>query len=485
MISFDTPGTSSSSVTSRHETALSSFSWIIDRDISSLFLHVRLHILQEAHPPRDRLCPSAMTLLIAGLARVPTLTRSWTIVPPLSPSYRVGRYFRHKATFASRFLADRSPPQALQHYRIRSKSFHTRSGSASTTPDTSSSSTRLSFHLAASASGKGHKFQLNQNTHDYDPDTQDALGLQRGETRAQRKTNRPDSGQDAFFIAKLRPNSTAFGIADGVGGWATSGVDPAEFSHGFCHYVAETTLEWTHGRLTPRMLMEIGYQNIIDDPSVPAGGSTACIGIAGSDGSLQIANLGDSGFLQLRLGAVHHYSNPQTHAFNTPYQLSIIPPRVIAQSAIFGGMPLSDLPEKAELCTGQLRHGDVLILATDGVWDNLNPQEVLKIVSSQMRSHGAWVENESQGLNVSRKIAELIRPGGLNEKKGHQTLQGVVAAAVAGEAKIASLNDRRDGPFAKEVQKYYPEEGYHGGKVDDICVIALLAVEGVASGDRR
>jgi protein phosphatase PTC7 len=375
--------------------------------------------------------------------------------------------------------------RALHSPRFQSKPFHTSSSLGSTSPGTSRPTARLSFHLAASTSGKGRKFQFDRNTHEYDPDTQDALGLQRGETRAQRKANRPDSGQDAFFIAKLPPSSTAFGIADGVGGWATSGVDPAEFSHGFCHYLAETTLQWTHGRLTPRMLMEIGYQNIIDDPGVPAGGSTACIGIAGSDGSLQMANLGDSGFLQVRLGAVHHYSNPQTHAFNTPYQLSIIPPQIIAQSAIFGGMPLSDLPEKAELSSGQLRHGDVLILATDGVWDNLNPQEVLNIVSSQMRSHGVWTDTENQGLVVSDEITEHIRPGGLSGTKGRQTIQGLVAGAVAGEAKLASMNDRRDGPFAKEVQKYYPEEGYHGGKVDDICVIALVAVEDPSTGDGK
>lgn len=336
--------------------------------------------------------------------------------------------------------------------------------------------------MAASASGKGRKFQYVQNTHVYHADTQEALGLQKGETRAQRKANRPDSGQDAFFIAKLQPNSIAFGIADGVGGWATSGVDPAEFSHGFCHYLAQTTLEWTHGRLTPRMLMEIGYQNIIDDPSVRAGGSTACIGVAAPDGTLQVANLGDSGFLQLRLGAVHHYSNPQTHAFNTPYQLSIIPPKIIAQSALFGGMPLSDLPEQAELSTGQLRHGDILILATDGVWDNLNAQEVLKVVSSQMRSHGAWIQKDNGGLTVSDDLARLVGPGGLGTGKGQQTIQGAIAASVAGEAKTASMNERRDGPFAKEVQKYYPEEGYHGGKVDDICLIALVAVEAASQG---
>lgn len=417
-----------------------------------------------------------MTVLIAGAARVP----AFSVIGKQTLScldHNASKCLRHMSTVACRYLADRSQRPAPRQHRTPSKQFHNSLSSASSLPDLSPQPTRLSFHLAASASGKGRRFQFSQNTHEYDPDQQDALGLQRGETRAERRANRPDSGQDAFFVAKLQPHSTAFGIADGVGGWATSGVDPAEFSHGFCHYMAKTTLEWTHGRLTPRMLMEIGYQNIMDDPSVPAGGSTACIGIARPDGGLQIANLGDSGFLQLRLGAVQHYSNPQTHAFNTPYQLSIIPPKVIAQSALFGGMHLSDLPSQAEVSTGQLRHGDVLILASDGVWDNLNSQEVLNIVSARMRSYGAWIVNDKQSLAVSDEIAELVRPGGLRGRKEGHTIQGVVAAAVANEAKIASMNDRRDGPFAKEVQKHFPEEGYEGGKIDDICVIALLAVE--------
>ena len=52
-----------------------------------------------------------------------------------------------------------------------------------------------------------------------------------------------------------------------------------------------------------------------------------------------------------------------------------------------------------------------------------------------------------------------------------------MAAAVAGEAKAASENSKRDGPFAREVQKYYPEEMWRGGKVDDICVVVAVVVE--------
>lgn len=417
-----------------------------------------------------------MTTLFKRVACAQTRSSpSWIVRSAFTAHLLVG-VVRHFSLASQGLFHARPSQRASQLSRVGWRSSHTCSSSAPRT-NPSSSKARLSFYLAASASGKGRRFQHDQNTYEYNHHEQDALGLQRGETRAQRRINRPDSGQDAFFIAKLGSEAMAFGIADGVGGWATSGVDPAEFSHGFCHYMAETTLKWTHGRLTPRMLMEIGYQNIIDDPGVRAGGSTACVGIAGPDGTLQMANLGDSGFLHVRLGAVHHYSNPQTHAFNTPYQLSIIPPKIIAQSAIFGGMPLSDLPEKAELSSGQLRHGDVLILATDGVWDNLNPQEVLSLVCTKMRSHSAWTVEKGEGLGISDQITELIRPGRVNEKKGDQTLQGIIAAAVAGEAKIASMNDRRDGPFAKEVQKHYPDERYHGGKVDDICVIALVAVK--------
>ena len=46
------------------------------------------------------------------------------------------------------------------------------------------------------------------------------------------KSQRPASGQDAFFISRIgtSPGEVALGVADGVGGWMDSGVDPADFS---------------------------------------------------------------------------------------------------------------------------------------------------------------------------------------------------------------------------------------------------------------
>ena len=221
----------------------------------------------------------------------------------------------------------------------------------------------------------------------------------------------------------------------------------------------------------------MGFQAVIEDESVPAGGSTACVAIARTDGNLEVANLGDSGYVQLRANAIHHYSDPQTHAFNTPYQLSIIPPKVLAQTAIFGGTPLSDLPRDSTVAHHCLHHGDVILLATDGVWDNLYPQDVLKIVSKHMTGFGAWETIDDKGIVATSRLDYLTEPGGVEFIDEDSTLQGLLAVEVAGAAKQASLNTKVDGPFAKEVQKYYPGDDYRGGKVDDICVVAVVVIE--------
>ena len=272
-------------------------------------------------------------------------------------------------------------------------------------------------------------------------------------------------------------------------------LTPADFSHGLCSYMAETALSWSaNGLPSPKDLLELGYEKTIHDPTIKAGGTTACVAVADGDGRMRIANLGDSGFLQLRLGTVHHYSNPQTHAFNTPFQMSLTPPDILAQAMVFGGVPLNDKPDRADLADHMLRHGDVLVLATDGVWDNLNSQDILSVVSQHMRATGAWLRSEGQGYVISPVLKELVDRTQAPQKHKLRisetidtttrqlplatgTLQSVIAAAIVGEAKAASLSTKRDGPFAKEMQKQFPYDPWHGGKVDDISVLVIVAVD--------
>ena len=270
-------------------------------------------------------------------------------------------------------------------------------------------------------------------------------------------------------------------MADGVGGWIDSGVDPADFAHGFCDYMAHAAYTYQPGKdrppYTARSLMQRGYEDISRDESVPAGGSTACVAIAKGNGHLEVANLGDSGFVQLRLNAIHNYSEPQTHAFNTPYQLSIVPKKVLRQAAAFGGTQLCDLPKDANVSQHSLRHGDVLVFASDGVWDNLSSQDILRIVSRLMVGARAW-EHTEDGISTGSSLAQFIlADDGKSGGEAIPSLQSFLAVGITGEAKAASVNTKVDGPFAREVQKYYPNEQWRGGKVDDICVVVAIVVE--------
>ncbi|KAJ6132729.1 hypothetical protein N7471_007944 [Penicillium samsonianum] len=390
------------------------------------------------------------------------------------------------------------------------RAFH----STPTTHFEKSSPSKLSYRVAVSSSGKGRRFHPIKNAYNFNP-TADALGVSKDKNAVSRRRNRPDSGEDAFFVTRIgnrisghqdtNAEAVAFGVADGVGGWTESRVDPADFSHGLCNYMAHTAQTWHEPAecLRSKYLLQAGYDQVVADSTIRAGGSTASVGVALPDGRVELANLGDSGSVLLRRAAVHHYSIPQTHGFNTPFQLSVIPPRMRAQASVFGGAFLEDFPSDASVTNVQMQHGDVLIVATDGVFDNLNNQDILKLVTSRMVMTGAWTATES-GVGVSENLRALAAPGGLadalptppgsplskdpaNTESGPEdgvTLQSVLAATIAGEAKIASVDYRRDGPFAKEAQRYYPGDYYRGGKVDDICVVVVIAVDdSVAAGE--
>lgn len=91
-----------------------------------------------------------------------------------------------------------------------------------------------------------------------------------------------------------------------------------------------------------------------------------------------------------------------------------------------------------------------------------------------MAGFGGWEAGED-GYEASDDLDLLTTEGGV-PKERENSLQALLAVAIAGEAKMASLNTKVDGPFAREVQKFYPGEDFHGGKADDICVVVAIAV---------
>lgn len=76
-------------------------------------------------------------------------------------------------------------------------------------------------------------------------------------------------------------------VADGVGGWADSGVDPAVFSQAMMYHVQKAARRAWAGEpesdpavgnegvegveMTPRECMTLGYNAVLKDPGVVAG----------------------------------------------------------------------------------------------------------------------------------------------------------------------------------------------------------------------
>ncbi|KAK4873802.1 hypothetical protein RN001_013162 [Aquatica leii] len=247
------------------------------------------------------------------------------------------------------------------------------------------------------------------------------------------------SGSSGVAEACAKPCFTIVdGVADGVGGWRAYGIDPGEFS---LHLMQTCERLVGIGRFTPSNPSELlarSYYELLQHKKAILGSSTACVVVLNKENCmLYTANIGDSGFMVVRHGKVIHKSEEQQHYFNTPFQLSLPPPGYQANV-------LSDQPDSAITNNFPVEDGDVILVATDGVFDNL-PQSLL--------------------------IKELCKVQGERCASRLQT----VANSIAWMARNLSFDETFISPFAESA--FANGINTIGGKPDDITVIlATVAI---------
>jgi len=168
-------------------------------------------------------------------------------------------------------------------------------------------------------------------------------------------------GEDAYFVSET-PSGLAFGVADGVGGWSSQGVDPSLVSKGL---MRGAKIGFEKLKITdPVELMNYGHRQIEN----VTGTSTALIIVITEKGKkLHAANLGDSGFMVTRNGELLFKSTEMQHYFNFPYQLGT-------------GHRTNAMDSK--VINLDLKDGDVIVVGTDSLFDNLFTSEIVKIVNS-------------------------------------------------------------------------------------------------------
>lgn len=237
------------------------------------------------------------------------------------------------------------------------------------------------------------------------------------------------------------PPSFLLGVADGVGGWRSSGVDSGLMSRAVLRHTMqllqteakvkkdrEAVLSSMH---EPKSLLERSYEKVLDDEEVRAGSTTACLlsfvpaehhscsansiisalrrpdsptrppailnaaTASASSASatappiepntppkmyLHTCNLGDSGFCVVRGSRVIFHSSPQRDV-NHVHQLAVIPDELRAQQRDADYEFADDKPDDALCACCELKENDVVILASDGVWDNIQPRDEIVTVS--------------------------------------------------------------------------------------------------------
>jgi protein phosphatase PTC7 len=118
-----------------------------------------------------------------------------------------------------------------------------------------------------------------------------------------------------------------------------------------------------------------------------------------------------------------HRSKEQQHSFNFPFQVGT------------GG----DDPASAERQIHDVKHNDIVVIGSDGLWDNLFDVKVIELIRPFIRDTDVIADPE------------------------------LVAEVIALEAEKYSNQAKYISPFARHARENFYE--YNGGKPDDITVI--------------
>ncbi|CAG8482922.1 6518_t:CDS:2 [Ambispora leptoticha] len=252
-------------------------------------------------------------------------------------------------------------------------------------------------------------------------------------------------GEDSFFR-----RHDSLGVADGVGGWRHPPhlehvvINSALYSRKLMHY-AYKELEkydnvdnekfYRYADVNPKQILQKSYDESLRDCALEGiiGSSTALVAVLRGD-ELRIANLGDCGIAVIRHNDIIFRNEEQQHSFNYPYQL---------------GTGLFDLPTDAQAINVKVKRGDIIVMGSDGLFDNLFDDDILEEV---------------------RQLTHATRNGLRAEP---QTISDALAWRAKGVSE--DLNNINGSPF----QCRASQEGiYHlGGKMDDITVLVAIVTE--------
>lgn len=277
---------------------------------------------------------------------------------------------------------------------------------------TLTSSSQLYFHLGASGSAKErpvYKPNLRRSNTPPPPHRPRSFPLPKIDPPDNLELKSVGIGEDAYFI-----RSDGMCVADGVGGWASSGkngADAGRWSRLLTHFCEREVDLWQNGKsvyamdqssltsnskgnqdwtkkvweagglkfstgavarkrksVDPIEIMQRGYEKCLSCFTAEGiHGSSTCLLALLHNSTLSIANVGDCCLLLIRGDEIIFRTDEMQHAFNFPLQL---------------GTHSRDEPMKdAKRYDVGVGKGDVVVLGSDGLMDNLFDEDILETLA--------------------------------------------------------------------------------------------------------
>ncbi len=249
---------------------------------------------------------------------------------------------------------------------------------------------------------------------------------------------RDKGGEDSHCAS-----SQILSVADGVGRWNETGVDSSLYSKNLCSNIIKLYNE-SSDTLSLKEIFVKSCSNIEH-----RGSSTCTIAsLKNKDDKIYIeaVNLGDSGYFILRPEIndesikfnIIYKSELQEHSFDNPYHVG----------------EEGDDPELADVNIHEIKINDIIILATDGLWDNIYDDQITDILETYCQIQ----KEEAKKNNIEIKDALIIQPKGASEVLTYC-------------AEYASLDEEYESPF-----ELRSNGSYNGGKHNDITIVVAQVV---------
>mmetsp|Transcript_35992 Transcript_35992/g.66158 ORF Transcript_35992/g.66158 Transcript_35992/m.66158 type:complete len:329 (+) Transcript_35992:142-1128(+) len=296
----------------------------------------------------------------------------------------------------------------------------------------------------------------------------------------------PEKGTDGADSFYMDAQSNSMGVADGVGEWewrfkcsARAFADELmEGSKQAARIVDTIDVTNSMGEVAVEMLQQ-GH-----DSTRAFGAATALVAKLGGQNnkSLGVACLGDAAMLHLRREQVGQHvayrclarTKEQQHSFNCPFQLSRLPvpddfPRLVKEGkgALVRAVERSlnskakqDQPADAQWYEFHVQQGDLIVMGTDGLFDNLYDQEICQLADC------AVTPFEVRGLASEKP--------GTDGQRCEEELALRLSSALAKAACIRSQSSAGRTPFGDHARQVGMQ--HTGGKMDDITCLCAWVV---------